>query len=281
MSDSSHQPSTDHIERRARRLNFWVVWGFAVVDVMLALFQPIRAADNAAVLLGIAAVTCQVSLLTIWVALGQKNLKERLLMAAPAFGLAAWFLGALDSRDFFEPAALALLYLFLFDAIMPYAFLRLLGVRCLPPWQAITRQTLDRRRGPMQFSLAALFKMTFVAACAAAVIRLLKPQVELLVAEAIAAARVVEPVRARRNLVDAYSGSLSSSGGLVHCLIDLRRNRDRSNDRRAHPRRSNTVDRQHLGVDPPDGNARDFVALSANWLSGRMRRHFRSVTEAT
>lgn len=184
MNDAPNKSPADVFQRRVVRLNFWVVWGFAALDVSMALVPLSPVNDGVAALSCIAAVTCQVSLLTIWFALGQEKLVERLLIIAPAYGLAAWALGALSHGDpSSRPAAFALVLLFLFNAMIPYGLLRLLAVRCMRLDPHVELHNSDSSRRPMQFSLAALFKATFVVACAAGMIRLIQPRMDEWVGE--------------------------------------------------------------------------------------------------
>ena len=184
--NASPTSQADLFERRERRLNVCVVGAFVVVDSLLGVSTPRQHPGTAIEFIGSLALMCQISLLAIWISLGQDKLAERLFCVAPAYLFLAWLLSTTSNFNPILPsAALALLLLYAIGAIIPYGLLRLLGVYCVLSPQTSAFQNVRRRRRPVQFSLASLFKFTFAAACVAGIMRLLRPRFEEAMMETI------------------------------------------------------------------------------------------------
>ncbi len=164
---------------RVRRWHFLAILAFVLLDLSFVVFPlrpPLRSPIS---FIRFSLVTCQMSLLTVWIALSGQQLLRRLLLATPVFVWFGWFLAAdagAHSRNG-SSVIFAILAQFVIGAIVPYGIVQFFGVRCLWRKGASDWQAVRLRRRPIQFSIAALFKYTFVVASAAAAIRVLQPSV--------------------------------------------------------------------------------------------------------
>lgn len=160
------------MSKRARRSSGgWATGSLLAVLFLLADVVFSGALSSATGWLGYFALefyACQLSLLAIWLGMGNSHLPLRILTAVPAGFLVWWLAIERDPWDEFSQRYLPFYWLTVPMMSLPCLGMQAVGFRVTHPDPV---SPADRGRGPIQFSLRQAFGLTIVAALAAFALR--------------------------------------------------------------------------------------------------------------